>query len=45
MASHYEKCTKFGMNWLFRNTGLAEMPQLSVLPDCQLKWPAGRLSS
>ena len=45
MASHYEQRTKFGMNWLCRNTRLAEMPQVSVLPDCQLKWPAGRLSS
>ena len=31
MASHYEQCTKFGMSYLFRNTGLAISMLLLVL--------------
>ena len=31
MASHYEQCTKFGMTYLFRNTGLAISMLLLVL--------------
>ena len=31
MASHYQQCTKFGMSYLFRNTGLAISMLLLVL--------------
>jgi hypothetical protein len=31
MASHYEQCTKFGMTYLFRNTGIAVSMALLAL--------------
>jgi DMSO reductase anchor subunit len=41
MASHYQQCTKFGMTYLFRNTGLALSMLLLVLIG--LLNPAGNI--